>query len=383
VANGRSAACQYHNIKQFHSFHLRLNPLSVENLSAAYFNVLAGIHPSTDYGIARFGYLAGWKTNMSKITSNDLITIIGGSGFLGRQVVGQLAKTGARLRVAVRHPNEAMALRGMGSVGQIQIAQANIRNLPSLANAIQGASYVVNLVGTATGKGKQTFQSVHETGAENVAHTCAELGVTRLVHISAIGADVRSASAFSRTKLLGERAVTKAFEDATILRPGVMFGPEDKFFGQMAILAKALVVLPLVGGGTTKMQPVYVDDVAAAVCAALTNDETIGQTYELGGPRVWTLRDAHEFVLEATHRNRLLLPVPFGLAKFASLFLQMLPGHILRPDQVNQLREDSVVADDALTLNDLGITATPAEAIMTRFLMRYRKTGAYERDDAS
>ena len=352
------------------------------NLSTAYLYVLAGIHPPTDYGIARFGYLAGWKTNMSKITSNDLITIIGGSGFLGHQVVRQLAKTGARLRIAMRHPNEAMALRSMGSVGQIQIAQANIRDLPSLENAIQGARYVVNLAGTDTGKGKQTFQSTHEAGAENVAQTCAQLGVSRLVHLSALGADIRSTSAFSRTKMLGERAVSEAFEDVTILRPAGMFGPEGEFFGQIAILAKALMVMPLVGG-STKVQPVYVDDVAAAVCAALTNDETIGQTYELGGPRVWSVQEVHEFVLDATHRTRLLAPVPFGLAKFASLFLQMLPGHIMRPDQVNRLREDSIVADDALTLNDLGITATPAEAIMTNFLMRYRKTGAYERDDAS
>ena len=317
---------------------------------------------------------------MPKITSNDLITVIGGSGFVGRQIVRELVKTGARVRVAVRRPNDAMFLRTMGDVGQVQLVQANIRDRASLSHAIDGAGYVINLVGTIVSSGRQTFQTTHEAGAANVASLCVTHGVPRLVHMSALGANINSVSKYSQSKALGERAVLETMPEATILRPSVIFGPEDNFFGRFASLAKVLPVLPLIGGGHTKFQPVYVDDVADAVVAVLMSNSAAGQTYELGGPRVWTLEQVYEFVLATIHRSRLLVSMPFGLAKMASLFLQALPGHVLRPDQVNMLREDNIVSDDALTFADLAITPMPAESIMPKYLARYRKTGAYERD---
>jgi uncharacterized protein YbjT (DUF2867 family) len=317
---------------------------------------------------------------MSKHISHELVTILGASGFVGRQVVRELAKTGVRIRAAVRRPNEAMFLRTMGAVGQIQLIQANIRDTNSVTVAISGADAVVNLVGTITNSGKQTFQSTHELGAENVARICTEQGVKQLLHMSALGADIRSVSKYSQSKIRGEKEVRDNFPGATILRPSVIFGPEDKFFGRFAMLAKASPVLPLVGGAQTRFQPVYVDDVADAIVTILSGPESAGQTFELGGPRVWTLQEVYAFVLETTHRSRLMIPLPFSLAKFASLFLQMLPGHILRPDEVNMLREDNVVSDDAMTLADLGITPQPAESIMPKYLMRYRKAGAYQRD---
>ena len=320
---------------------------------------------------------------MTKLSSNNLITIIGGSGFVGRHLVRELAKTDVRLRIAVRHPNEATFLRPMGRVGQIQIVQANIRNEASLANAIAGAHSVINLVGTVTNKGHQTFHAVHEAGPETLARLCTQAGTKRLIHVSTIGADVGSVSKFARSKALGERAVSEACPEATIIRPSVIFGPEDAFFGRFAILAKLLIVMPLIGSGKTRFQPVYVDDVAQAICAAITNDDTAGRTYELGGPRIWTLREVYEFILQTTQRSRLIVSVPFSIAKMASLIVQYLPRHLLRPDQVNMLREDNVVGDDALTISDLGITPTPVEAIMPKFLIRYRKSGAYERDGAA
>jgi uncharacterized protein YbjT (DUF2867 family) len=317
---------------------------------------------------------------MSKLTSEKLVTIIGANGFVGRHVVRELAKTGVRIRAAVRRPNEAMLLRTMGSVGQIQLVQANIRDTASLDVAITGAGTVVNLAGVIANRGKQTFHATHEQGAENVARICTEQGVRQLVHMSALGADIRSVSKYSQSKIRGEKEVLRNFPAATILRPSVIFGPEDNFFGRFAMLAKALPVLPLVGGGQSKFQPIYVDDVADAVVAILSNPDSRGQTYELGGPRVWTLEEVYKFVLDATHRTRMVIPLSFAMAKFASLFLQLLPGHILRPDQVNMLREDNVVSDDAMTLADLGIIPQPAEIIMPKYLVRYRKAGAYERD---
>ena len=317
---------------------------------------------------------------MSKLSPSQLVTIIGGSGFVGRQVVRELARTGARVRVAVRHPNEAMFLRTMGGIGQIQIVQANIRNEASLANAIDGADMVVNLVGTLTGKGKQTFNALHDAGAETVARLCAEMGIGRLVHMSALGADIRSTSAYGRSKAAGEAAVTEACPDATILRPSVIFGPEDGFFCRFGSLVKSFLVVPVMGGGQTRFQPVYVDDVADAIVAVLQDNSTAGKVFELGGPRVWTLREVLDYVVDVTHRTRLLVPMPLGLAKFASIFLQMPPLRLIYPDEVNMLRQDNVVSEEAAGLANLGITPTPAESIAPKFLRRYRRAGAYERD---
>lgn len=314
---------------------------------------------------------------MPELSANNLVTIIGGSGFIGRNLVRELAKTGARLRIAIRHPNEAMFLRTMGDVGQIQIAQANINDEASLANALEGASHVVNLAGTFS---KGSYNALHVDGAERVAQLCAEAGVDRLVQMSAIGADKKSASAYGRSKAAGEEAAREHFADVTIVRPSAVFGPEDGFFCHFAGLAKTLPFMPLPGGGTCLFQPIYVDDVADAIVTILGDDSTAGQVYELGGPRIMSLEETYEYVLETTHRTRLMPSMPFWAASFAATFLQMLPGNILRPDQVQMMKSDNIVSEDALTIADLGITPTPAEAVMPAHMRRFRKAGAYERD---
>jgi len=314
---------------------------------------------------------------MPELSASNLVTIIGGSGFIGRNLVRELAKTGARLRVAIRHPNEAMFLKTMGDVGQVQIAQANIRDDASLANALAGASHVVSLVGTFS---KGSYDALHVGGAERVARLCVEAGVERLVHMSAIGANKKSDSAYGRSKAAGEEAAREHFADVTIIRPSVVFGPEDGFFCRFAGLAKALPFLPLPGGGNCLFQPVYVDDVADAIVAILGDDTTAGQVYELGGPRIMSLKETYEYVLETTHRSRLMPSIPFWAASFAAIFLQMLPGNILRPDQVQMMKSDNVVAENALTIEDLGIAPVPAEAVMPAHMRRFRKAGAYEQD---
>ncbi len=305
-----------------------------------------------------------------------LITVFGGSGFIGRNLVRDLAAEGARLRVAVRRPNEALFLKPLGDVGQIQIVQANVRNAASVAAAVEGADAVVNLVGILFEAGNQKFAAVQAEGAATVAKAAAEAGVDRLVHLSAIGAGAESSSKYARSKAEGEAGVRAAFPDATILRPSIVFGPDDSFFNRFARLAQISPVLPLIGPDT-RFQPVYVGDVADAILAALTRDDARGKTYDLGGPAVYTFRGLMELMLKETGMKRLLISVPFGLAKIKAAFLQCLPNPLLTVDQVRLLESDNVVADGALTLGDLGVSPTPAEAVLPRYLYRFRKHGQF------
>jgi len=305
-----------------------------------------------------------------------LITVFGGSGFIGRNLVRDLADRGARVRVAVRHPNQALFLKPMGDVGQIQIVQANLRHAPSVAAAVEGADAVINLVGILFESGKQKFDEIQAKGAGRVAEAAAKAGVSRLVHISAIGADAASPSKYARAKAAGEEAVKAAFPTATILRPSIVFGPDDDFFNRFAGLATISPALPLIGG-ETKFQPVYVGDVADAITAALEDEKSAGKTYELGGPRTYTFRELMELTLKEIQRKRMLITVPFGLAKFKAAFLQILPNPLLTVDQVKLLAFDNVVAPKAKKLKDLGITPTPAEAILPRYLYRFRKHGQF------
>ena len=251
------------------------------------------------------------------ITLNNraLITIYGGSGFIGRHVVRAIAKTGARMRVAVRRPELAGHLQPLGGVGQINAVQANVRFPDSLLAAAEGADAVINLVGILFPSGKQTFTSVQDEGARHVAEAARAAGAQALVHVSAIGADPGSPSVYARSKAAGEAAVREVFPGAVILRPSVVFGPEDDFFNRFAALARIAPVLPLIGGGNTKFEPVFAGDVAKAVIAALTGSAKAGAPYELGGPEVLTLKEVMERVLTYTMRKRLLVPVPFWLAK--------------------------------------------------------------------
>jgi uncharacterized protein YbjT (DUF2867 family) len=317
------------------------------------------------------------------ITLNNraLITIYGGSGFIGRHVVRAIAKTGARMRVAVRRPELAGHLQPLGGVGQINAVQANVRFPDSLLAAAEGADAVVNLVGILFPSGKQTFTSVQDEGARHVAEAARKVGVNALVHVSAIGADKDSPSAYARSKAEGEAAVRGLFPDAVILRPSVVFGPEDDFFNRFAALARLAPVLPLIGGGKTKFQPVFAGDVAKAVMAGLAGEAKPGAPYELGGPEVLTLRQVMERVLTYAMRKRWLVPESFWLAKLQAAFLQLLPKPPLTIDQVRLLQSDNVVSEDARrarrTLGGLGIEPVAVAAVVPAYLEQFRPRGQF------
>jgi NADH dehydrogenase len=311
---------------------------------------------------------------------DTLITVFGGSGFLGRHLVRALAKRHYRIRVAVRRPDLAGHLQPLGRVGQIHPVQANLRHPASIEAAARDADVVINLVGILFERGRQRFDSVQTFGAEQVALAAAAHGA-RMIQVSAIGADESSPSAYARAKAAGEKAVLAAVPGATIFRPSIMFGPEDDFFNKFASLARFAPALPLVGGGTTRFQPVFVGDVAEAISRAAEGRARAGATYELGGPEVKTFKELLEYVLATIERRRLLLPIPFGLMKFQARFLQYLPKPPITPDQVELLRSDNVVSDaakrDGRTLHALGIDPTAIEAIVPSYLWRFRKSGQF------
>lgn len=312
---------------------------------------------------------------------DTLVTVFGGSGFLGRSVVRALAKRDYRIRVAVRRPELAGHLQPLGRVGQIHAVQANLRYSASVEAALRDSHVAINLVGILAESGAQTFDAVQSKGAGTVANAAAATGA-RMVHVSAIGADKNSPSGYARAKAAGEQAVLSAVPSATILRPSVIFGPEDGFTNRFAALAQISPVLPLIGGGATKLQPVYAGDVATAVADAVDGKTKAGATYELGGAEVLTMREIMEFILATIERKRLLVSLPFGLAKLQALFLQFAPGVFkLTPDQVALLRSDNVVSDAAkgagLSLEGLGIAAASLESIAPQYLWRFRKAGQF------
>lgn len=315
--------------------------------------------------------------------ADDLIVVFGGSGFVGRYVVRALAKAGKRVRVAMRRPHLGHELRVMGDVGQIQLVQANVRNADSVARALAGATGVVNLVGILFEKGHQTFEDIQAGGARTVADAAAAAGVTRFVQMSAIGADSNSVSAYGRTKGLAEDAVRAVMPSAAVLRPSIIFGPEDGFFNRFAAMARVSPALPLIGGGHTHFQPVHVGDVADAVVAAL--DCGAGQTFELGGPRVYTFKELMAWILAEIERPRLLLPLPFALAQplgavIDAIFrLNPLAGPPLTGDQVVMLKTDNVVSASAKTLADLGVTQLETvESVVPSYLYRYKPYGQFQ-----
>lgn len=320
---------------------------------------------------------------------DEMITVFGGSGFIGRYVVRELARRGYRVRVATRRPNLSYELKPMGVPGQIQLAQANLRNRASVERAVEGAHGVINLVGILYESGNQSFSGVQERGARTVAEAAAKAGVKSLVHISAIGADPDSASKYGKTKAAGETAVREEFEGAIVLRPSIVFGAEDEFFNKFADMARFAPALPLIGGGKTKFQPVFVGDVAEAAVEAMERREAKGRTYELGGPSVYTFKDLMEFILKTIRRRRVLVPVPFTAATGLGL-LGEIAGKLpfvqpfLTRDQVLLLKQDNVVGatqDGHPTLADLGIDAETVEAVVPAYLVRYRKRGQFADKD--
>ncbi|MEJ0049840.1 MAG: complex I NDUFA9 subunit family protein [Methylovirgula sp.] len=327
--------------------------------------------------------------------ADRLVTVFGGAGFLGRHVVRALAKDGWLVRVAVRRPDLAFHLQPSGNVGQITAVQANLCYPDSIAAALRNADAAVNLVGILREQGRQTFDAIHREGAANIAAAVRDAGIEHFVHVSALGADPSSASAYGRSKAAGEAAVQAALPGAIILRPSVVFGPEDHFFNRFAALARLSPVMPLIGGGVTKLQPVYAGDVAKAVAAGVKGSAAAGTIYELGGPEVRTLREIIEFILAETERKRFLMPLPFGPARgfggiselVAKLTLGLMPeDFVLTTDQVELLQQDNVVSATAAaerrTLNGLGIAAESYEALVPTYLTRYRKTGQFGTNDA-
>ena len=316
-----------------------------------------------------------------KVRSGSLVTVFGGSGFLGRHLVQVLARRGYRVRVAVRRPNMALYLRPLGDVGQVTPFPANIRDERSIAAAVDGAAAVINLVGIMQEGGTQRFETLQATAPGAIGRLSAAEGVARVVQMSAIGADENSESVYAQTKGLGEKAVLESFPAATIVRPSIVFGPEDDFFNRFARMAAIAPALPLIGGGHTRFQPVYVKDVAEAMVRMIEDPATAGKTYELGGPEVHSFKELMQIMLKIVGRRRLLLPVPFSVAGAMGLIAQLVPGAPLTADQVRLLREDNIVSDiaegEGRTLRGMGITATSLRSVLPSYLYMYRRGGEF------
>jgi len=305
------------------------------------------------------------------------VTVFGGSGFVGRHVVRRLAARGDVVRVAVRDPVAAAFLKPMGNVGQVVPMRVEIADAGAVAEALRGADTAINLVGILRETGRQRFDAVQGEGAERLAAAARDAGVARFVQVSAIGADAASDSAYGRSKAAGEAGVRRHYPDAPILRPSVVFGPEDDFFNRFAQLAQLAPAVPLVGGGHTRFQPVYVGDVADAVLRVLDSPAASGRIYELGGPRTMTFREVIEFVLVQTGRRPALVNLPFGVASMLAAIMEKLPAPQLTRDQVRLLRRDNVAAQGAPGLRELGIEPTPVEAVVPAYLEIYRRGGRY------
>ncbi len=311
---------------------------------------------------------------MRALTQRRIATVFGGSGFIGRYVVRDLARSGLTVRVAVTDPGGARFLQTQGKVGQIVPLAASVADEAAVARAVVGADLVVNLVGILFEWKPGDFRRLHAEGAGRVARLSAAAGAERLVHVSAIGADSASPSAYARTKAEGEAAVRAAFPSATILRPSIVFGPEDQFFNRFAGLGRVLPFMPVISGNT-RFQPVYVGDVAGAVLAAAEREDAPGRTYELAGPRSATFRELLRYVGEVTGRRRPLLDIPMGLARLQARLGEFLPNPPLTRDQLLMLGRDNVPAPDALGLAELGIQPMALEAVVPTYLTRYRRGG--------
>ncbi len=314
--------------------------------------------------------------------SAKLATIIGGSGFVGRYVVRLLAQTGWRIKIVCRHPEQAGFLQPLGNVGQVQAVHANICDARSLRAAIKGSDALVNLAGVLAQSGRQSFEEVHCEGARRVAEAAKSFEITNFVHVSALGADLRSKALYARSKALAEIKVLNACPTAVILRPSVIFGEEDGFFNRFAAMASLSPFLPAIGFGHTKFAPVYVADVARAIVQALEGKAVAGTTYELGGPAVYTLKELLHMTQTYSGRTPRTVPIPFAIASLQGFVLQYLPGKVLTVDQVRMLRANSIVSTkadkEARTFEGLGISPAPIDAVVPVYLEKFRPKGMYE-----
>ncbi len=323
---------------------------------------------------------------MERKSTPQVVTVFGASGFLGRHVVRALAKRGYLVRAACRNPNLAGHLQPLGNVGQIQPVQANLRVRWSVDRAVEGADQVVNLVGILFESGNQSFDAIQDFGARAVAEAARAAGAS-LTHISAIGADGESESEYAQTKAAGEKAVLETLPDAVILRPSIVFGPEDQFFNRFANMARFSPVLPLIGGGKTLFQPVFVGDVAEAVARSVDGRLKGGSIYELGGPDVMSFRECMETMLGIIGRKRILANVPWSIARIQGSILGLLPNPLLTRDQVTLLETDNVVSqaaiDEGRTLQGIGITPRSPDLVLPEYLWRYRVAGQYTKTTAA
>lgn len=303
-------------------------------------------------------------------------TVFGGTGFVGTQIVRELAARGLRVKVATRVPERAYFLKPCGAVGQIVAVQCNYDDPQSIAAAVAGSDIVVNCIGVLYERGGQTFQKAHVDVPVRIAKAASKAGVERFVHISALGVDAGT-SKYAQSKLDGEKGVFANYKNAVILRPSIIFGEDDDFFNKFAAMSKILPVLPLIGGGETKFQPVFVGDVADAVMAAIDQPEAQGKVYALGGPEVLSFKELFERMFAYTKRPVYLMPMSFGLAKFQAVFLSLLPVPLLTRDQVESLKTDNMVPEDLPGLADLGVNATALDVVLPRYLIRYRPGGRF------
>lgn len=307
-----------------------------------------------------------------------IVTIFGGAGFVGRYVVRLLAQQGWIVRIAQRHAEDASFLKPAGNVGQILLVNSNILDEKSVRRALDGACAVINLVGILAPSGRQQFSKIHTEGAARIAKIAGQVGIERLLHMSALGADPHSSSSYARSKGLGELEVLKAFPSATIFRPSILFGPEDQFFNRFAQMARISPFLPLIGGGKTRFQPLYIEDMAKAMAHALHQSESRGRIYELGGPHAYSFRELMERMAGFIGRQPILLPIPFILAYPLAAMMQWMPGAPLTLDQVRLLRRDNVLSGKYPGCIDLGIEPQVLSDLLLSYLSIYRKDGSYE-----
>ena len=309
--------------------------------------------------------------------NQKIIAIFGAGGFIGKHLIRNLTKLDYRIKIATRSPYLKGYLKPLGNPGQIELFKTNIFNEEDVKNVLKNCDLVINLVGILYETGKQKFNHIHSRFPHLLSNLCNEQGIKNLVHISALGVKEKHNSLYMQSKLEGEKNIQDTFKPSVILRPSVVFGPEDKFFNTFASLAQFSPALPLVGGGKTKFAPIYVGDVAKAIVKALELNNSEPKIYELGGPENYSFKELMEILLTEIKKKRFLIPIPFGFAKFQSYFLQMLPNPLLTPDQVELLKHHNIVSGDHPTLKDLGITGTPIQSILPKYIYRFREGGQF------
>ena len=309
--------------------------------------------------------------------NQKIIAIFGGGGFIGKHLMRQLTKLDYRIKVATRSPYLKGYLKPLGNPGQIELFKTNIFNSNEVKEVLNNCDFVINLVGILYETRKQKFNEIHSEFPYLLCNLCNELGIKKLIHVSALGVKEKHSSKYIQSKLIGEKNIIDNFKQNVILRPSVCFGPEDKFFNTFASIAQLSPALPLIGGGKTKFSPIYVGDVAKAIVKVLEFNNENPKIYELGGPQNYSFKELMEILLTEIKKKRFLIPVPFGVAKFQSYFLQMMPNPLLTPDQVELLKHNNIVSGDHATLKDLGITGTPIQSILSKYIYRFRTGGEF------